>query len=155
MFDELIIPAARLLDTVETKIKDYKLTHDQPPSIHPSLSANQMGRIPNITRKKTKIVLSHSHPTTSTPQIFPSFHPDHPKPIQYLGEYKTIVYEETDVLDWSRCSHNRSFQARQVTYNFWSSHSSVGRGGSRDGRRNDRLWQAGCFKNGPFGNEGR
>lgn len=154
MFDELIIPAARLLDTVETKIKDYKLTHDRPPSTSPPLPSNQIERVANIVGKKSKIVLSHSHPTTSTPQIFPSVCPVQRKPIPCLAEYKTIVYEETDVLDWSRCSHNRSSQSRQVTYNFWSPHSSIGRGRSRDGRGNDRLWKASCFKNSSFGNKG-
>ena len=116
MFDELIIPAARLLDTVETKLKDVRLA--------------------NVTnRSKTETTGNATtqaiqHPTTDI-----GIHKRHsPQP---LCDYKTAVYEESELIEWGNNTHFQDHQIKQVsaecTY-------PVGRRGGGNRRGDDRLW---------------
>ena len=119
MFDELILPAARLLDTVETKIKDYQLTHDQLPPVSLLQPIQSTANNIKVSGKKSKVVLSFKQPS-STPILFPNPPTKASNAISNLKEYKTIVYEEDDVLDWSHCSYNRSLQEKQVCHDYYS-----------------------------------
>ena len=115
MFDELIIPAARLLDTVETKIKDYQLTHVQHPPVSHRQQTYPKTNNAHVAEKKSKIVLSFN-PPSSTPILFPNQPSTVSGAVSNLKEYKTIVYEEEDVLDWSHCAYNRTLQEKQVYF---------------------------------------
>lgn len=105
MFDELIIPAARLLDTVETKLKDVRLTNTKPHA-----EANSV-----VNQTRSTIPLS---PTNRSKQKQMS-----PVP---LPDYKTVVYEESDLIEWGRNNHYQEHQSKQV---MMTSVYSVGRRG--------------------------
>ena len=81
---EQILPAARLLDTVESKLKDYNLTH---PS-SPPLWQVQIVRIVE-NKKKTE--------TNSR-----------------LKEYTTPVFLESDRINWSNQEQYKNLQTKQV-----------------------------------------
>ena len=123
MFDELIIPAARLLDTVETKIKDYQLTHVQHPPVSHQQQIYPKEDTIYMNGKKSKVFLSFK-PLPSTPNLFPNQSSSVCTAISKLKEYKTVVYQEEDVLDWSHCTYNRGLQEKQV-YNSCISSSII------------------------------
>ena len=104
MFDELIIPAARLLDTVESRIRDYQTTHSKPQEMHQQDDVKPPRQTPG---KLNEISKPFRPPKTL---INP------PKQIQIkpLADYKTTVFEEQDVIDWGTHSHYKDQQAKQV-----------------------------------------
>ena len=98
MFDELIIPAARLLDTVETKLKDVRLK-------------NVTNRIEENTVVKQAI-------TTIPPPTIISNKQEQKSPIP-LSNYKTVVYEESELIEWGRNNRYQDHQSKQVMNNVW------------------------------------
>lgn len=107
MFDELIIPAARLLDTVESRINDYQTTHGKPQEVYQSEDIKQLNQ---TTEKPKKITMPFRPPKMNTPIINP------PKltQIKSLPDFKTAVFEEHDVIDWGSHAHYKDQQAKQV-----------------------------------------
>ena len=81
---EQILPAARLLDTVESKLKDYNLTH---PSSPPLWQVQIVRAAEN--KKKTE--------TNSR-----------------LKEYTTPVFLESDRINWSNQEQYKNLQTKQV-----------------------------------------
>lgn len=113
MFDELIIPAARLLDTVESRIRDYKTTH--------SKQQEQNKQDNKIHIQQTSRRSSEAAKPFRPPK--PLVNPPHtlvnrPKQIQIepLADYKTPVFEEQNVIDWGTHSHYKDQQAKQACY---------------------------------------
>lgn len=104
MFDELIIPAARLLDTVETKLKDVRLTSATP-------------------RAEASTVVKQT--SSAIPLSVNTFNKQTQKAPVPLGEYKTVVYEESDLIEWGHNSYYQDHQFKQVM--MWPVYS-VGRG---------------------------
>ena len=93
MFDELIIPAARLLDTVETKLKDVRLANPTASAESSTVVRQTSSSIPLSTNVLSK--QAHKSPVP-------------------LEEYRTVVYEESDLIEWGHNNHYQSHQFKQV-----------------------------------------
>lgn len=98
MFDELIIPAARLLDTVETKLKDVRLK--------------------NVTNRIEENAVAKQAITTILPPTIISNKQEQKSPIP-LSNYKTVVYEESELIEWGRNNCYQDHQSKQVMNNVW------------------------------------
>ena len=98
MFDELIIPAARLLDTVETKLKDVRLK--------------------NVTNRIEENTVAKQAITTILPPTIISNKQEQKSPIP-LSNYKTVVYEESELIEWGRNNRYQDHQSKQVMNNVW------------------------------------
>ena len=96
MFDELIIPAARLLDTVETKLKDVRLK--------------------NVTNRIEENAVAKQAITTILPPTIISNKQEQKSPIP-LSNYKTVVYEESELIEWGRNNRYQDHQSKQVMNN--------------------------------------
>ncbi|KAK8823161.1 hypothetical protein WA538_002310, partial [Blastocystis sp. DL] len=93
MFDELIIPAARLLDTVETKLKDVRLK--------------------NVTNRIEENTVAKQAITTILPPTIISNKQEQKSPIP-LSNYKTVVYEESELIEWGRNNCYQDHQSKQA-----------------------------------------
>ena len=98
MFDELIIPAARLLDTVETKLKDVRLK--------------------NVTNRIEENAVAKQAITTILPPTIISNKQEQKSPIP-LSNYKTVVYEESELIEWGRNNCYQDHQSKLVMNNVW------------------------------------
>ena len=87
------MPAARLLDTIESQLRDYSLTHKQssPPLWQECLECR------DDTQKRTE---SNSR----------------------LPAYKTLVFAESDRIDWTNQTQYKEQQTKQVAVNGKSQH---------------------------------